>query len=104
MASFGTVFASIMHLAELPLAFMKIYRTIVARMGRETRANNLLRVLVDMAIELGLSVVAEGVENENEWNLLRALGCGMAQGFLIGRPLPVAEFERHWIRAVGSTA
>src|SRR3546814_9115859 len=87
MDDFGTGFASISHLTELPLACMKIDRTFVARMGSEARATNLVRVLIDMAIELGLSVVAEGVENENEWNLLRALGCGMAQGFLIGRPL-----------------
>lgn len=98
MDDFGTGFASISHLAELPLACMKIDRTFVARMGSEARATNLVRVLIDMAIELGLSVVAEGVESENELNLLRALGCGMAQGYLLGRPLPVSEFERHWIR------
>ncbi|PKM16059.1 MAG: hypothetical protein CVV12_05155 [Gammaproteobacteria bacterium HGW-Gammaproteobacteria-2] len=98
MDDFGTGFASISHLAELPLACMKIDRTFVARMGSEARATNLVRVLIDMAIELGLSVVAEGVESENELNLLRALGCSMAQGYLLGRPLPVSEFERHWIR------
>lgn len=103
MDDFGTGFASISHLAELPLACMKIDRTFVARMGSEARATNLVRVLIDMAIELGLTVVAEGVEHENEWNLLRALGCGMAQGYFLGRPLPVAEFEQCWIRGVART-
>ncbi len=98
MDDFGTGFASISHLAELPLACMKIDRSFVSRMGEDARATNLVRVLIDMAIELGLSVVAEGVESENELNLLRALGCGMAQGYLLGRPLPVAEFEQRWIR------
>lgn len=98
MDDFGTGFASISHLAELPLACMKIDRSFVARMGADVRATNLVRVLIDMATELGLSVVAEGVETQSELDLLRALGCGMAQGYLLGRPLPVAEFEQRWIR------
>jgi len=98
MDDFGTGFASISHLAELPLACMKIDRSFVARMGTDARATNLVRVLIDMATELGLSVVAEGVETQSELSLLRALGCGMAQGYLLGWPLPLAEFEQRWIR------
>lgn len=98
MDDFGTGFASISHLARLPLASMKIDRSFVERMGTDARATNLVRVLLDMACELGLHVVAEGVETDNQLSLLRLLGCGTAQGYLLGAPLPVAEFDREWIQ------
>lgn len=94
MDDFGTGFASISHLARLPLASMKIDRSFVQQMGDNSRATNLVRVLIDMARELGLHVVAEGVETESQSNLLRLLGCDMAQGYLLGRPIDVDEFER----------
>jgi len=103
MDDFGTGFASISHLAELPLACMKIDRSFISRMGADARATNLVRVLLDMAMELGLCVVAEGVETQNELDLLRVLGCGSAQGYLLGRPVAVAEFEQRWIRGVSGS-
>lgn len=94
MDDFGTGFASISHLASLPLTSMKIDRSFVQRMGGDARATNLVRVLIDMARELGLQVVAEGIETENQSSLLRLLGCEMGQGYLLGRPVNVDEFER----------
>lgn len=102
MDDFGTGFASISHLARLPLASMKIDRSFVERMGSDARATNLVRVLLDMARELGLQVVAEGVETANQLALLRLLGCATAQGYLLGVPLPVAEFERVWMPTASS--
>jgi len=99
MDDFGTGFASITHLARLPLASMKIDRSFVERIGNDARATNLVRVLLDMARELGLQVVAEGVETDNQLALLRVLGCELAQGYLLGAPLPVDEFARVWIDA-----
>lgn len=102
MDDFGTGFASISHLAQLPLSCMKIDRSFISRMGEDARATNLVRVLLDMAMELGLCVVAEGVETQNEMDLLRVLGCGMAQGYLLGRPAAVAAFEERWIRGIAT--
>lgn len=100
MDDFGTGFAAISHLAELPLRGMKIDRSFIEQIGVEARATNLVRVLLDMALELGLEVVAEGVESSTQLALLRALGCHQLQGWLPGRPMAVEDFERNWVRAL----
>lgn len=99
MDDFGTGFAAISHLAELPLRGMKIDRSFIERLGVEARASNLVRVLLDIAVELGLEVVAEGVESKTQLALLRALGCHQVQGWLLGRPVPSDDFERNWVRS-----
>lgn len=96
---FGTGFAAISHLVELPLRGMKIDRSFIGRLGVEARVSNLVRVLLDMALELGLEVVAEGVESKTQLALLRALGCHQVQGWLLGRPVPCDDFERDWVRS-----
>ena len=52
----------------------------------------IVRSTVELAHNLGLNVIAEGVESDETWRRLRALGCDVAQGWLIGRPLPAADF------------
>jgi EAL domain-containing protein (putative c-di-GMP-specific phosphodiesterase class I) len=58
----------------------------------------IVNVTVDLGQNLGLRVVAEGVENQATWELLNALGCDVAQGYLLSKPLPVADVTE-WIRA-----
>ena len=55
---------------------------------------------IDLAHNLGLTVIAEGVESDETWRRLRALGCDVAQGWLIGRPLPAADFA-NWLNRGG---
>ncbi len=61
-----------------------------------------MRSVVDLAHNIGLRVVAEGVEDQAAWNLLAAMGCGIAQGYYLSRPLP-AETFMHWLDATTPT-
>jgi EAL domain-containing protein (putative c-di-GMP-specific phosphodiesterase class I) len=95
---FGTGYSSLAHLRQFPVDALKIDRSFVR--GIETRQDTaaIVGTLIDMAQQLGLHVVAEGIENEHQFTLLRSLRCHAAQGFLFARPLEEAkalEFLRH---------
>jgi diguanylate cyclase (GGDEF)-like protein len=94
---FGTGYSSLSYLRQLPVDELKIDRSFIIGMaGGEDDA--LVRGIIDLAHNLRLRVVAEGVETEDVRDRLRALGCDAAQGFFIHRPAPVAEVS-HWIAA-----
>lgn len=84
---FGTGYSSLAHLRQFPIDTLKIDRSFVR--GIETRQDSaaIVGTLTDMAQQLGLEVVAEGIENEHQLTLLRSLRCHAAQGFLFARPL-----------------
>lgn len=94
---FGTGFASITHLANLPLRGVKIDRSFIDQMCRDTRIAAIVRSLVELSRSLGLQVVAEGVETAEQLAMLRGLGCSALQGFLFGRPIAVEAFEQRWL-------
>lgn len=85
---FGTGYSSLTHLRTLPLSVLKIDRTIVASIATNPRDETLCRALVDLAHQLGLRVVAEGVEDHDQLRVLQGLGCDLVQGFLFDRPRP----------------
>ena len=92
---FGTGFSSFVHLNSLPITLLKVDRSFVG--GMETREENrkLVHAMINLAHNLHLEVVAEGVETEEQLDLLRILGCDQIQGFLISKPLaiePLVEF------------
>ena len=102
---FGTGYSSLSHLQHLPIDELKIDRSFVARVGSpDGRA--VVAAILAMADALGLGTVAEGVEQQAEADVLAALGCPTAQGFLFGRPVPfaalLATFDRHTHEAVAS--
>jgi len=68
---------------------VKIDRSFTATLGADERKSAIVRGVISMAHELGLTVVAEGVETEDQYALLTALGCDQAQGYLFGRPEPL---------------
>jgi diguanylate cyclase (GGDEF)-like protein/PAS domain S-box-containing protein len=84
---FGTGYSSLSCLHELPIAGIKLDRSFI---GSERRHPAILRALVQLADQLGLSVTAEGIETSVQHEQLRALGCGFAQGYLFARPLDAA--------------
>jgi diguanylate cyclase (GGDEF)-like protein len=85
---FGTGQASLAYLQRLPVGELKIDRTFVAALGGSARDEAIVHSTIEMAHGLGLSVVAEGVENEAVFVALGRLGCDTAQGFHLGRPVP----------------
>lgn len=89
---FGTGYSSLQHLHRLPVDQLKIDRSFVNRLLVDDNAKAIVRASIGLARDLGLSTVAEGVENERTLNYLGSLGCQEVQGYLIGRPMPRDEF------------
>ncbi len=86
---FGTGYSSISHLAHFPIDVLKIDQSFVARIDDDAQGATLVSALIAMARRLSLSVVAEGVETEEQAEFLRDEGCNVLQGFLLARPLDV---------------
>jgi diguanylate cyclase (GGDEF)-like protein len=85
---FGTGYSSLSHLSRLPADVIKIDKSFVQQMGTDRDADLIVRSTVDLAHNLGLEAIAEGVETEDLWERLTQLGCDTAQGFYISRPIP----------------
>jgi EAL domain-containing protein (putative c-di-GMP-specific phosphodiesterase class I) len=88
---FGTGYSSLSHLRRLPINEIKVDRSFVTNMLRDPNDAMIVRATVDLGRNLGLEVVAEGVEDEATWLALRRMGCNMVQGFYVSRPLPGRE-------------
>ncbi len=88
---FGTGFSSFVHLNSLPIALLKIDKSFVGEMEQRPENRQLVHAMINLAHNLGLEVVAEGIETEGQLALLREYGCDQAQGYLIRRPLPMTE-------------
>jgi diguanylate cyclase (GGDEF)-like protein len=88
---FGTGYSSLARLGGLALAAVKIDRSFIARMGADAGASAVVAAVLQMAGPLGTAVVAEGVETEAQRELLAAMGCPFAQGYLFGAPAGVDE-------------
>ena len=94
---FGTGYASLAYLSELPVDEIKIDRSFVMAMDREEQHARIVRSTIDLGRNLALSVVAEGVETGAVWSKLTELGCDSAQGYFLARPLPADELTP-WLR------
>ena len=84
---YGSGFASITHLRELPIDHLKIDRCLIHNSPQDNQNKILTKTTIELAHSLGLKVVAEGIETKAELRLIRQLGCNYAQGFFLSRPL-----------------
>jgi len=91
---FGTGFSGLSHLRRVPVDGVKIDRSFIADMLRDPDDLALTTAIIAMAHSLGITVVAEGVEKEGQFNLLRERGCDLAQGYWLGYPVTAAEFTQ----------
>ena len=91
---FGIGYSSLAYLRHLPVKTIKIDRSFVRDLGQDADAEALVRAIVMLGHGLRMRVVAEGVENETQLDLLRALGCDEVQGFFIARPMDAGALER----------
>ncbi len=95
---FGTGYSSLAYLKRLPIGAIKIDRSFVIGMATDEDDATIVRSTIDLARNLGLEVVAEGVETEPIWSALRELGCTVAQGYHLSRPLPPEDLGSWLLR------
>ncbi len=93
---FGTGYSSLSYLSQLPVNEIKIDRSFVMNMAESDNDAVIVRSTIDLARNLGLHVVAEGVETEQAWDRLSELGCTLAQGYYLSRPVPADELTQ-WL-------
>jgi EAL domain-containing protein (putative c-di-GMP-specific phosphodiesterase class I) len=91
---FGTGYSSLAYLKRLPLDQLKIDRTFVRDILADATSGAIAQTIISLSRAMGLSVIAEGVESEEQRRFLAHLGCHAFQGFLFSRPLPLLDFER----------
>ena len=99
---FGTGFSSLASLIKLPLQQLKIDRSFVKNMLSRRGDAIIVKTIISMAKNLGVEVIAEGLETEREKDFLNSLGCSLYQGFLLSPPLPIESFERLMDRSIFS--
>jgi diguanylate cyclase (GGDEF)-like protein/PAS domain S-box-containing protein len=93
---FGTGYSSLSYLRRLPVDEIKVDKSFVLDMVRDENDATIVRSTIDLAHNLGLTVVAEGVETEAMWEALTTLDCDVAQGYYVAHPMPAPAFER-WL-------
>jgi diguanylate cyclase (GGDEF)-like protein len=90
---FGTGYSSLSYLQKLPVHELKIDKSFVFPLTSDPGAEAIVRSIIDLSRNLGLKVVAEGVEDQRAWDRLRRLSCDVAQGYFLSRPIPPSAFE-----------
>jgi EAL domain-containing protein (putative c-di-GMP-specific phosphodiesterase class I) len=90
---FGTGYSSLSYLMKLPLDKLKIDQSFIRELGQSASGTSIVSAIIAMAHSLGLSVIAEGVEEESHVELLREMKCDILQGYHIARPMPARKVE-----------
>jgi EAL domain-containing protein (putative c-di-GMP-specific phosphodiesterase class I) len=91
MDDFGTGYASLSYLSKLPVDCLKLDQSLVHRMTSDRKTADVTRSIVALGAELGMDVIAEGVETEQQLQMLTDLECPRVQGYLLGRPMPAKQ-------------
>lgn len=94
---FGVGYSSLAHLRDLPMHRLKIDRSFTAECMRDARTLTIVKAVIDMAHNLGLTVTAEGIETSEQQAWMHHLGCDSAQGFFFARPMPAEDFLKRFL-------
>ena len=101
---FGTGYGSLSYLKKFPLDGLKIDRSFVLELLADSDDAAIVGSTIGLSKQLGLSVIAEGIENRATADLLASMGCEEGQGYFFGRPMPAGAFESQFLTAPESTA
>ena len=91
---FGTGFSSLSYLHQLPLDTLKIDRAFVNDMNKTKKSMRVVESIASLALSLNMNIVAEGIENKEQYSIIKDLGCQFGQGFYMSRPLPKEEIQK----------
>jgi EAL domain-containing protein (putative c-di-GMP-specific phosphodiesterase class I) len=101
---FGTGYSSLNYLSRLPVDRLKLDQSLVHRMTLDAKSAIVMRWIISLGADLGMDVIAEGVETEQQFQMLEDLGCPRVQGYLLGRPMPPKQAQLALRRAWGNRA
>lgn len=96
---FGTGYSSLAYLKRLPVNELKIDKSFVMNLEHDQNDATIVKSTIELGHNLGLKVVAEGIENRNSWDILKAMGCDYGQGYLMSKPMnanQMIEWARNW--------
>jgi EAL domain-containing protein (putative c-di-GMP-specific phosphodiesterase class I) len=96
MDDFGTGYSSLSYLQRFHFDKIKVDRSFIGAIGIEPTAAAIIRAVINLASSLGMLTCAEGVETNEQLEVLRGEGCSEVQGYLFGKPMPAAEFARQY--------
>lgn len=91
---FGTGYSSLYYLTKLPIVELKVDKSIISDINEDASKADLIRAVVNLAHNMDLICVAEGIETEQEYQVIRETGCEIGQGYYFSHPLPIDQFER----------
>jgi diguanylate cyclase (GGDEF)-like protein/PAS domain S-box-containing protein len=100
MDDFGTGYSSLSYLQKLPLTQLKIDQSFVRNLSVDNHDSAIVKTIINLGGNLSLSIIAEGVETQEQRNFLADFGCLVFQGYFFGRPLPISEFNQFIIEKV----
>ena len=101
MDDFGAGHSSLNYLTQFPIDTLKLDRSLIEKLGSDTQQNVIVKTLITLGQNLGVNVVAEGLETRIQLRALMRMGCKVGQGFLLGRPMPLEE-TLHWMSSQAS--
>ena len=100
---FGVGYSSLAHLRDLPMHRLKIDRSFTIECMRDARTLTIVKAVIEMAHNLGLTVTAEGIETAEQQAWMHHLGCDSAQGYFFARPMPAEQFLQRFLDRRGAT-
>jgi EAL domain-containing protein (putative c-di-GMP-specific phosphodiesterase class I)/PAS domain-containing protein len=99
---FGTGYSSLNYLSRLPVDRLKLDQSLIQRMTLDAKSKTVMRSTISLGADLGIDVIAEGVETEEQFQMLEDLGCPRVQGYLLGRPMPPRQAQLALRKAWGN--
>ena len=90
---FGTGYSSLQYIQQMPLNQLKIDQSFVRNLSADPEGNSIVRTIIAMAKGMNMDIIAEGVETDEQRQLLRLLGCNHYQGYFFSKPVPIEQFE-----------